>query len=450
MADKVQLARQELARRELARRQQQPKPVESIQSQGMSYVSEHPFKTAFEPITKTVTGRSLQERSQATPISAKMTGNRILDPLRAGVAGMGAYGQDVMAMGADMLSTPANLIGGAASALKPVQAAGKAIAGSKVGKAVGGVLNYPLENIGKNIAKNIAPDNKIFNLYNYAVGGKIKNVGDVSKIKADRVNALRTISDNLDNIQIQNIQTGEVVSKIPENRFELLQALKQTKTAVWNKVSELSKGATSKGANINLSKIAKEALDDTKKQLGRVALKSNPKLVKSLDQAYNNIKSTGTIFPTEAENYMKFLNGEVQRLRQSGQAVDFSVKDLYSNLLGKLNDATDDVIEKTLEQAGYRAQRQQYSALKTAEKEILSAANKFLRQEGGQGGGIVHPIVNLWSIEEVLQGAVTGQPQKIVQAGLIKSASKIVDFMKNPDRRISQIFKLLKQQSVPK
>ena len=171
-------------------------------------------------------------------------------------------------------------------------------------------------------------------------------------------------------------------------------------------------------------------------------------------QNKKNIGKSGTIFPTQSQDYMKFLNNEIQRLRQSGQAVDYSVKDLYNNLVGKLSDATDEAIEKVLAVSGYKDLRLQYSSLKSAEKEILGAANKFLRQQGGQGGGITHPIINIWSLEEFLQGGadalmgnVAGATRNTMRALLIKSAGKLSDYFKSPDKRIPMMFKLLQKYS---
>ena len=424
--------------------QQPSQPNSSIATQGASYLTEHPFKSAFEPAAKTLTGTSLLEKSQGSSVFNKPPTN----PLQfAGEFGLG-LGRDIGAMGADILSTPANVVTAPLTALKPVQMAGKAIARSKVGQGVGKVLNTPLRVMPKTI------ESRIHGLYNYAVGSKMKNIGDVVKVQPQRVAAMKTISDNLPDIKLTNIDTGALESRVPQNRLDLLNAFYQTKKLVFEKYNALSKGATEKGALINLSKLADEALLDTKKQIGNVALKTNPNLIQALNKTHKSINASGNISPSQSQDYMRFLNDEVKRLRDSGRAIDYSVKDLYNNLISKLGEATDDAIEKALTLSGYKDARLKYSYLRAGEKEILGAANKFLRQQGGQGGGVIHPIVNLWSIEEILKGGVQtlmgnplGGAKSIGQAGLIKWASKLTDYFKSPDKRIIQMFKLLQKYS---
>ena len=344
-----------------------------------------------------------------------------------------------------MMAVGAGLVVPTGALLRPLGWAGKAVVGSKAGQAVSGILE-------KRLAKNI--ESKIHNLYNYAVGSKIKNAGDVAKFKSNRISAMKTISDNMPEIKLTNIDTGIAESRIPQNRLDLLHALQQTKQSIWNKVSTLSKGATSKGAEINLSEVATQAYKEARKNIGSATLEIKPELLKKLNSEYKAIKAKGTMSPVEAEDYMKYLNSEIQRMRTAGQAVDYSVKDLYSSLTNKLSTATDDAIEKALEIGGYKLERMKYSALKSTEKEVLGAANKFLRQQGGQGGGITHPIINIWSLEELLQGGIQaltgniiGAGHNITRAALIRTAGKLSDYFKNPDKRIMQMFELLQKYS---
>lgn len=299
-------------------------------------------------------------------------------------------------------------------------------------------------------AKNL--DNRIFGLYNDAVGAKIKNAGtDINNFKNNRIDAMKTISDNLPEIKLPDHNTGEMVSRAPENRYELLQSLNQAKKQVWKKVSQMSGGATEAGAAIDMNPLVTKALNETISSLGEDYLKANPSVVEDLVKEAAKIKSIGVTNPSRLEQFMAAINKtELPRLRQSGQAVDYSIKDLYNNLMPKLSEASDNIIEQTLEKSGYKEYRKQYSSLKSAEKEVLGSANKYLRSEAGQGGGVSHPLINLWSLEEVLQGGgkiLTGNPvggmKDLGKATLIKGASKIIDHFRSPDRKITKMFELL-------
>ena len=110
-------------------------PTDSIATQGLSYVKEHPFKSFFNPAAKTITGKSFIERSQEVPISAKMTGNPVLDPIRAGVAGVGALKRDIGAYAADFATTPSTYVG-----IPAIKLAGKSISSTK--NVIGKFFNF--------------------------------------------------------------------------------------------------------------------------------------------------------------------------------------------------------------------------------------------------------------------------------------------------------------------
>ncbi len=421
-------------------------PIEAVSN----YAQKHPFKTAFQGPTETLTGETAQTKLLRNQPYQTLPGRDL--PVVGGAVKAAEIGYNTFkdmpasaaGWAADQVS-PANIATLGLTKVPGVKEVGQVIAKSPVGKAVGEFLTKERE-IPTGV-KHL--ENRVFKLYNDSVGAKIKNPGtDINKFKGDRIEAMKTISDNLPDIKLTDINTGESVSRIPNNRYELLQSLNQAKKAVWNKVSDLSGGATEAGAKIDIAPIVDKALKSTISNIGEDAIRANPGLVNEIVKAADNVKKIGITTPSRAEAYMKYLNTEVQRLRQSGQAVDFSVKDLYSSLLPELNSATDSAIEQALSKGTYSAYRKQYGALKSAEKEVLGSANKYLRTEGGRG--MSHPIVNLWSVEELLHGGarmamgdVAGGAQAVARGGLIKGASKIVDHFTSPDSKITKMFELL-------
>lgn len=428
-----------------------PKP-ESIATQGLGYVKEHPFKTAFDPIAKTVTGKSLAQRlEEKRPIqeftkNADLYGNNpVMNALTIGQQTLEGTGAEL----AEMATAPASVVGYGLSKIPKVAEVGKAIAKSPIGQKVGGFLNKSLTGV-----KHL--EDRIYKYYNKTVGGaKVKNLADVEKIKSDRLTAVKTIQENTDNLKFPDENTGEMVSRLPSNRYEQAQALRQTKQAVWNEVTQMSKGATEQGASINLNKVVNEALDDTIKSIGQDAIDANPRLLNAIREESANVRRIGTTTPTRAEEFMKSLNKELQSFRNSGQAVEYSTIDFKNNLIHRLNQATDEAIERTLSRSGYSAHRAKYAALKSAEKEMIGAANKFLKQQAGEGG-IAHPIVDFWSLEELMYGGgkmllgdIRGGANTIGRGVLLKTASKLSDYFKSPDRAMKKMYELVGKYKNP-
>lgn len=422
-----------------------PQP-DSIATQGLGYVKEHPFKTLFDPALKTLTGKGISERVDENigmkpyEVASKFGNNPIINAMAITQGTTMGVAADL----ADMATAPINAVGGLVTKIPGVKQAGQAIAKSKIGQSVGNFLNQERHLFGDK-----AIEDKVFNLYNKTVGGtKIRNLSETNKIKTERLTAIKTIQENADNLKFPDENTGEMVSRIPSNRFEQVQALRQTKQSVWNEVQKMSKGATEKGAQINLNVVVNDALDDTIKSIGQDAIEANPRLLNSIREESSNVRRIGSTTPTRAEEFMKSLNKELQSFRNSGQAVDYSVIDFKSNLIHRLNQATDDAVEKALSRSGYSAQRAKYAALKSAEKEMIGAANKFLKQEAG-AGGVVHPVVDFWSLEELMYGGgkmllgdVKGGANTIGRGIGLQLVKKVNDYFKSPDRAMKQMYEL--------
>ena len=283
----------------------------------------------------------------------------------------------------------------------PLKMAGKAAVGAAGGKALqlaGGLAGKAIQKL---MPKPVM--DRIYNLYNAAIGGtKAKNIGELGTNKASRVGAMKTINENLPQIKLQNPDTGQMESRAPQNRMDLARAFNQTKQLIWQKVSALSKGATDRGAVINIRNIAEQAKNKTLAEWGKEAVNTTRRNeVAHLDSIIPLYSERGN--PTDAEALMKTLFADSKGV-ENGPT--YALKDFYRNFQEKLSEQTDKTIEETLEKSGYKAYRQQYAQLKSAEKEIVNAANKYNRTVGA--GGVSHPFVNLWSLEDAMQGVAEG------------------------------------------
>lgn len=127
-----------------------PQQTPSIATQGLSYVKEHPYKSFFDPATKSLTGSSALEISQQEPVS-----NRPDQPVQNFVKG---FHRDVAAAAGDFFTTPANLATMGVAAIPGVKQVGgaalEAIGNNKIGQGIGKVLNSPINKIGSKIGES--------------------------------------------------------------------------------------------------------------------------------------------------------------------------------------------------------------------------------------------------------------------------------------------------------
>lgn len=279
---------------------------------------------------------------------------------------------------------------------------------------------------------DFSTETKIFNDYNSVFPSNKKTIGDIKSAKNNVITAVKAIDENLPEDGIVHPLTGEVFIGKPKNRYEVLLAHDNAKKKIWEKASNLSEGATEKGALIDLPKLVEESAKESIVNFGKIASNTTKKPVAfDILQEAKLIARQGKVTPKQAEEFMKTLYEDSQRLMQSGDFAQYSKKDFYKSLYGKIRASTDDAIEKSLGQSGYSYYRSQYAAVRKAEDAIKAGANKWLKhnQQGAVGS-----LADLWSVEELLSG-------NVAKSITVKGTSEILKYLKNPDRKVSSIFK---------
>ena len=144
-------------------------------------------KETWQPLSQTFTGKSLTQRSQEIPISAKMTGNKFMDTVSAVGAGVGAFQRDVAASAVDMATTPANYLGGAVVGVAP-----------KIIKGTGKLVAAPFKATGRFFARiknrlspeeipniNVNPKQRVSDLAAKSRGQFSQESGSISKEISD-------------------------------------------------------------------------------------------------------------------------------------------------------------------------------------------------------------------------------------------------------------------------
>lgn len=283
---------------------------------------------------------------------------------------------------------------------------------------------------------------KIFTAYNKSIGAKGKTIKKLERLKDDVVDEVNIIQKNLPEEGLQNTLTGETFIE-PSNRWEYLQGLQNAKEKVWQKATSLSEGATEAGAKIDIGKIAKRAANKTKVDIGDIRDINLRKVVDKIDDFADDlaIQYPEGVTPSQAQQYLRTMTKEVQRRRQQATPIDFDLDDFKTNLYQDLVDSTDEIIEATLDNSGYKHYRKEYSILRGGEESAINAANNFLKRQA-RGRGVTHPIANLFSLEAIGNGVATGQTSKgLLKALTIQGAKNTLDFLISPDRPIKSMFR---------
>lgn len=303
-----------------------------------------------------------------------------------------------------------------------------------------GSFKYTADTI-KKMAPVRSAEDKVYQAYSKIFPNKSKGSKGILARKETVVGRVQAWSKNLPEDGLINNMTNETF-KTPRNEYEILIAHQHAKKSIWDKATSLSKGATDKGVKIDMGKLAAKAAKETIDEYGDYAVKT------SLSDNANVIlkeaaKHKGlTTSPKGAQDYLKTMTDSVIKQRKAGVMVDYSITDFNTRFYKKIVDATDEAITQSLHKADYPYLRKQYAQIVSGESEINASANKFLIRQSGGLKGVAHPIVNLFSIESIVSGVLTGQSsQGIMRAGFLQAAKGIYDWTRNPSRHVKGMFK---------
>lgn len=196
---------------------QAQQPTESMATQGMDYLRQHPVKSLVDPIAKTLTGSSISETVDNKMGMEPFTRNFDLygnNPLANAKAIAEGTTQGIMANVADMVTSPVAQI----SQMKGVQQLGTALANTKAGKAVGNVMNADVIKSLRGGVNRIARN--------------INNIKDPAKfgqeVRGSLFEAKRAVGKTFEN------DLNALVNKNPDGRINLSNELGMMKNAVDN------------------------------------------------------------------------------------------------------------------------------------------------------------------------------------------------------------------------
>lgn len=463
----------------------------SIGNQGINYIAQHPFRSISQPLAQTLTGKSFQKRGidyvknrplpavpNERPLNADRYINEVKNKTFKDVAVMGMLGST-----ADIATTPASYV-----PIPGLNQLGKIPVGStNVGRIASNIaVKNPLtstgrEAIGKSVqelqrmesalqqsgrlsSRGIYPqaykeniENQIFKYFISAINPnlrKFKGTKGLQQYKNDVVETVKTINDYSSALQLKNPETEQISNlptqgrniidfirhkNDPNNKILFAQALEQTKKNIWKSTSAMSRDAGGQGVTVNIPEIINPMLNNfINSPKANTYLKSLVRKAVSLKESY---KSRTAVSPDEIEDDLKFINQEIGK-HWNGR--DVNAVNFYSSISKKLRETVDDSIENTLSRGGWQDGRNKYRALKNVENDIMrSAAKTALKGDATMGD----KLLDTFAGEELVRSLWRLDPKILTNSAAIKSYQILRGHLSSPDRRISEMFNLIKKSS---
>lgn len=231
---------------------------------------------------------------------------------------------------------------------------------------------------------------------------------------------------------IEVADEAERVVKLPETRAEMLDALSQTKKQIYSEYTDLAEKAG--GAKYNTTNVANKLQEIAQSK------KYNPQVRKHAEELFYELEELNGESPVVIQERIQDLNNSLTglyegRVPKAKAQVDVSVAELLRKDL-------DNLIEQNAGE-GYQALRNEYSALKSVEKDL---ANQVAVEARKNTKGLID-FTDIFTGGDLFAGAITANPALIargVAGGIIKRTIKSLN---DPNRFIKGAFEALEKQS---
>jgi hypothetical protein len=225
------------------------------------------------------------------------------------------------------------------------------------------------------------------------------------------------------------VKTGQTPSTLAEH----LDAVSQTKSAIYKQYNDLAVQAGQKGISVDPVNIGTEL----SQVINNKALKiSNPDAIKYAQDLQARLVNEGSIDAETAQQVIKNYNDELQSFYKNptpGMASKVQIDAMVANRMRAQLD--EGITNATGEQ--YQPLKNQYGALSRMEAEATKRAQVFARQNKV---GLAANISNIASGAELVRGLLTGNPVDVIVGGGIKAIQLYEKYLNNPDTAIKNMY----------
>mgnify|MGYP001566268295 CR=1 FL=1 len=292
-----------------------------------------------------------------------------------------------------------------------------------------------LSKTGKAVTKAFLPESVKFNTLvtdwvKTAFKPSTKSIKDPQYFSKAR-EAVQTIAEHKPLFEFTDVE-GNLVNRLPQTRQETLEAVRKTKSALFNQYDEFTKVSGETGARVTTKPIA----DELRKAGGDTFLNlSNPSMAQSLLEEAKRYEQVGSLSVREAQDALQVLNSKLDNFYRNPDynSATRAVQDAgIANILRKQLDST----VESLSGSGYKELKAKYGALKTIEDDVSRGAAVEARKANK---GLLD-FTDIFSGGQMVNGILTFNPASFAQGLTQKALATYYKHLNSPERAIRQMF----------
>ena len=272
-----------------------------------------------------------------------------------------------------------------------------------------------------------------------------KTLAQGERYENNILTALKSIKTNAERLNIEDA-TGELVSRTPQSINELSQAVEQTKGFVFEQYDALARQAGREGVEIDMSKIADEldtVVNNKALQLAR------PNAVKYAKETQERLRKfdiapdgkfigTQKLDPQTLQEVIKFYNQSLQNFYKNPTYESASEAGIDALVVNNLRKALDDAIEGATGKE-YQVLKDQYSALKAIENDVVRATNRDARKNVR---GLLD-YTDIFTGGQMIGGILSLNPAMFTKGAVERGFKEWIKALNDPNRAVGNMFEKL-------
>src|SRR3989344_3598156 len=313
---------------------------------------------------------------------------------------------------------------------------------------IGGFAEKPLlqgvKAIGKDISSGVkvlltpsetAIQNKILTLFQKSIKPTAKKtLTQAERYNTNTINALRAIKANADKLNIEDA-TGELVSRTPQTINEFAQGIDQTKKLVFDQYDILAKQAGDAGAVIDAKPIATEVESVAQNKALQI---TNPEIIKYAQNWAERLREFDVLDTQTTQEVIRLMNNNLQTFYKNPTYESASKVAIDAGIANNFRKSLDDAIEgATGEQ--YQALKNQYSALKAIENDVVRASMRDARKNTK---GLLD-YTDIFTGGQMIGGILSLNPAMFSKGAIERGVKEYIKFLNDPNRAVANIFEKL-------
>lgn len=315
----------------------------------------------------------------------------------------------------------------------------------------GKVVEAPLKAEGSAIAKDIAAgtkavlkpseeavQSKVLSLFQKSVKPTAKKtIGNAEKFQNDTLEALKRISKETPNLNIED-SAGEIITgRAPQSLNELGQALDQTKKKVFEEYDSLAKQAGQSGAQIDAKPIADEVL---KVAQNRALQITNPEVIKYAEEWANRLKGLDVLDTETTQAIIQNLNNSLKSFYNNPTYESASRVAIDAGVANNFRQALDKAIEGATGKE-YQVLKNQYGSLKAIENDVTRA---ILRDARKNTKGLLD-YTDIFTGGQMVGGLLSLNPAMFTKGAIERGFKEYLKLLNDPNRAIKNIFEQIQK-----